>query len=445
MKKCAIYTRVSTDNQAEKFFNSCETQELKIKSFIDSQEDLTVYDVYSDPGYSGGSTNRPDLQRLLGDIKVNKIDIIISYKIDRLTRSPKDFYQMIELFEEYGVDFISVTERFDTSTPSGRLLRNIMLTFAQFERELSSERTKDKLLQRAEQGMWNGGNIPYGYKSIDKQLVPDKDQSKIIKDIFNTYLEIRCISTIHKKVKSESNLSKSQVAYILKNPVYTGKIKYNGNIYEGAHQAIISENIFNKVQALFSKKVKRYRTYKNHLFAGFIKCSECGSLMTPYHVNKHSKGKMKHYYYYRCTKTFKHDWESCGTKQINADRLEQYIFSKLNDISDDDFYINALVRMNRREKFDLGYQEGLELRESPPDLAEKMLKKHLKKIIKTIKKHLKKIIKTIQTQGGEERSLKIKKLISLIEYSPEEIKIQLKNISLLDSSAELSTSPRPNR
>lgn len=172
--KCAIYTRVSTDNQAEVEFNSCEAQGIKIRSFIKSQENMEIFKVYSDLGYTGANLNRPALIELFNDIKQNKINLVISYKIDRLTRSPKDFYQLIELFEKHNVDFFSVTERFDTSTPSGRLLRNIMLTFAQFERELTSERTKDKMLERANKGMWNGGIAPYGYKPKIKNSSPIK-------------------------------------------------------------------------------------------------------------------------------------------------------------------------------------------------------------------------------------------------------------------------------
>jgi len=149
---CAIYTRVSTDNQAEKDFSSCEAQEEKIRAFVKSQNNWEVFKVYSDAGYTGANLNRPALQELLQDIKQGKINIVLAYKIDRLTRSPKDFYQLIEFFENCKVDFISITERFDTSTPAGRLLRNIMLTFAQFERELASERTKDKMLERAKKG-----------------------------------------------------------------------------------------------------------------------------------------------------------------------------------------------------------------------------------------------------------------------------------------------------
>ena len=146
---CAIYTRVSTDNQTEKEFSSCKAQEEKIKAFVKSQNNWKVFRVYSDPGYSEANINRPALQEMFEDIKQGKINIVLAYKIDRLTRAPKDFYQLIEFFEKYKVDFISITERFDTSTPAGRLLRNIMLTFAQFERELASERTKDKMLERA--------------------------------------------------------------------------------------------------------------------------------------------------------------------------------------------------------------------------------------------------------------------------------------------------------
>jgi len=180
IKNCAIYTRVSTDLQAEKEFSSCEAQEEKIRSFVKSQDNWQIYKVYSDAGYTGANTNRPALQELLEDIKQGKIEIILAYKIDRLTRSPKDFYQLVEIFEKYNVSFISITERFDTSTPAGRLLRNIMLTFAQFERELTSERTKDKMLERAKKGLYNGGSAPYGYQRKNKKLVINQKESEII-------------------------------------------------------------------------------------------------------------------------------------------------------------------------------------------------------------------------------------------------------------------------
>ncbi len=169
--------------QAEKEFSSCENQKEKIRSFVNSQNNWQVFKIYSDAGYSGVTLNRPAIQQLLSDLKKEKIDIVLVYKIDRLTRSPKDFYQLIEFFEQSKIDFISITERFDTSTPAGRLLRNIMLTFAQFERELTSERTRDKMLECAKKGLCNGGFTPYGYSRQNKKFIPQTKEAEIIKSI----------------------------------------------------------------------------------------------------------------------------------------------------------------------------------------------------------------------------------------------------------------------
>ena len=266
MKNCVIYTRVSTDMQAEKEFSSCDAQEEKIKSFIASQNNWQVFKVYSDAGYSGANINRPGLQELFSDLKKEKIDIVLSYKIDRLTRSPKDFYQLIEFFEQSKIDFISITERFDTSTPSGRLLRNIMLTFAQFERELTSERTRDKLLERAKKGMWNGGNVPFGYERKNKKLVSLRKESEIIKSIFETYIETKSLSKVYDflketKIKNRAgkNFYKTNIGHILRNIVYAGKIKHNNNIYQGIHRQIISEEIFALAQKIHKRKLKNFR------------------------------------------------------------------------------------------------------------------------------------------------------------------------------------------
>src|SRR3989338_1136631 len=189
MKKCAVYTRVSTTMQAEVEYNSCEAQKDRILSYIKSQEDLEFFKVYSDPGFSGGDLDRPALKELLRDIQEKRVDEVLTYKIDRLTRSSKDFYALIEHFEKFNVSYVSVTERFDTSSPSGRLLRNIMLTFAQFEREMTGERIKDKLEQKAKRGMWNGSVPPIGYKKIDKKLVVDNKKALFVKELFEKFVE----------------------------------------------------------------------------------------------------------------------------------------------------------------------------------------------------------------------------------------------------------------
>ncbi len=423
--KCAIYTRVSTDNQAEKEYNSCEAQEERIKSYIKSQEELKLYQVYSDPGYSGANIERPALGRMLKDIIDGKIDCVLCYKIDRLTRSPKDFYALIELFDSNGVSFISITEHFDTATPSGRLLRNIMLTFAQFERELSAERTKDKMYQRAEKGMWNGGTVPYGYKNKDKKLVINPEESEFVKEMFKIFIETKSLAEtrrrINKKYKTRKGkkFSKTTVDNILRNPVYYGKLPYKENLYDGVHKPIITEPMFLKAQSFHKKRYKR-KTKIDHVYflQGLLKCSECGSTMTPtYTKNKHKDGITPRYTkYYRCTKTYKHEWDSCNIKSVNADKIEDFVIYKLKEISKDEKAINKIVeRTNKND----------ELKISP-------LKKQEKEKIdelRVVGSKLQNLI-DILSEVGIERFPSVRKEIENLENKKKVLEFDLEGIKL---------------
>ncbi len=409
---CAIYSRVSTDNQAEVEFNSCQAQEEKIKSFINSQENLLVYKVYVDAGFTGANLERPALQAMLREIQENKITTVIVYKIDRLTRSPKDFYALMEIFEQYKVDFISITERFDTSTPSGRLLRNIMLTFAQFERELTSERTKDKLLERANKGMWNGGSVPFGYKVVDKRLVPDGQK---LTEIFAIFAESGSLAKTYKLLKDRQifnnkdlPFSKAHLQSILRNPVYIGKMRFSGKIYQGMHQPLISEDLFNHVQTLHNDKQRKMRLYKDYLLTSLIHCAECNSMMTPAFTNK----KHGRYHYYRCTKTFKQTWDSCSTRQINADRLERFVIDNLKRSSLDTHYIDSSIFKLNFET--LGAHKGLELSASCSPIDPK-----------TVQENLKNLVSYLEKASKIEQVLTIKKYIKDILYSKESIQINM--------------------
>jgi len=435
IKNCAIYTRVSTDIQAEKEFSSCEAQEEKIKSFIQSQNNWQVFKVYSDAGYTGANTNRPALQELLEDIKQNKIDIILAYKIDRLTRSPKDFYQLIEVFDKYETDFISITERFDTSTPAGRLLRNIMLTFAQFERELTSERTKDKLLERVKKGMWNGGHTPFGYERKNKRLIINKKEAEIIRLIFETYFETSSITEVYDFLK-ENNIKNRQgnlfgkpaIAFLLRNLVYAGRVKFAGQIYQGIHQPIISGELFELAQKIHKRRIRKFRIYRDFLFGGLINCKECGYKMSACFTNKNGgpQGKLKRYYYYRCTCTNKKGWQACSIKQVSADRLEKYILENLERISIDRNYIENLV-------FKLNHS----LKSSKPDLKNSgspvgdghelsgLCSKFSKFSVETIISILQSFLSFLSQRRGVERNLLVKRFIKDIIYSKENIKIAL--------------------
>ncbi|TSC91186.1 MAG: Resolvase protein [Parcubacteria group bacterium Licking1014_17] len=419
-KNCAIYTRVSTDMQAEKEFSSCEAQEQKIRSFIASQNDWQVFKIYNDAGFSGATLQRPKIQELLLDLKKEKIDVVLVYKIDRLTRSPKDFYQLIEFFEQAKIDFISITERFDTSTPAGRLLRNIMLTFSQFERELTSERTKDKMLERARKGLCNGGFTPYGYSRQNKKLVVNSKEAEEIKSIFETYIETGSLAKTYSMLKGRNikskfgkNFSKTVLAYLLRNIVYIGRIKHRNEIYQGVHEPIISEEIFALAQKIHKEKLKNFRVYKNFLFGGLIKCEKCGSNMSGSFSNKHRDGKFdRRYYYYRCTSTTKFDWQSCPVKQVSAERLENFCLENLERILLDKNYIENLVfRLNNDSE--ARHQNGCELTKSCSKFSAENITNTLKFFVDGIKK-----------TKGIERNLFAKKFLSNIFYSPETIKFR---------------------
>jgi len=406
--------------QAEKEFSSCEAQEEKIKYFVESQNDFQIVKVYSDAGYTGANINRPALQELLNDIRQKKVDIILSYKIDRLTRSPKDFYQLIETLDRFGVDFISITERFDTSTPAGRLLRNIMLTFAQFERELTSERTRDKMMERAKKGMCNGGNSPLGYERKDKKIFINKKEAELVCLIFEKYIETGSLSKVYGYLKDNDFKNKygkpfykTAIAYLLRNILYAGKINYKGQIYQGIHEPIISEEIFDLAQQIHKKRFRRFKIYKNHLFGGLIKCEDCGSNMTPTFSNKRKNGELRRYHYYRCTSTIGKDWNTCETRQVSAERLERYILESLDRISKDKNYIENLVfRLNHAENS--GCRAGFEPTEGGLEIT-------AENVVFTLQSFLLELSRKKEI----EKNLLAKRFFKGILYSKDEIKISL--------------------
>ena len=417
--KAAIYTRVSTDMQAEVEFNSCEAQELKIRSFIKSQDNIEVYKVYSDQGYTGANIDRPALQEMLQDLKENKINMVISYKIDRLTRSPKDFYQLIEVFEAHNASFLSVTERFDTSTPSGRLLRNIMLTFGQFERELTSERTRDKLLERAKKGFCNGGNGPFGYKRENKRLVIVSEEANIVRKMFNLYLKSASLFEVYKEFKKNrifnrngQPFGKTVIGYILRNILYTGKVKHNNNLYDGLHEAIISEKLFNEVQDLHKERPKESFSFNYSLLSGLVRCKECGSIMSSAFTNKIRNNRRRRYFYYRCTKIDKLDRSFCSIKQVSADRLDSLIIEYINNLLKDKQYFDSFIFRLNHDNPEAGV--GLQLRapyfEYKPEILLKVLQN---------------IVDAADLKGKIGKRIIVKRHIEKVIYSKETIEVKI--------------------
>ena len=284
-----------------------------------------------------------------------------------------------------------------------------MLTFAQFERELASERTKDKMLQRAGKGMWNGGFVPFGYNAINKRLVVNENNAKVIRTTYDDYIEGRSVAEISKA----TGLSKSRISTILRNPIYIGKMKYAGKIYQGNHDPIISEDVFTLAQAKHKEKKLVLRLYKDYPLAGLLNCKACNSSMTPCHTNKKKKNRIKRYYYYRCTKTFKRDWTSCDVRQVSAERLEDHIFKSLERISVDKHYIDSLIfKLNNSQADDC---IGLEPTQSCSE--------SLKISVEIFEQTLRLFVKGLYERKGIEKNLWAKKFIKSIKYSKEEIAV----------------------
>ena len=318
MKKiCAIYTRKSTDERLDMEFNTLDAQRESCEAYIISQKSEgwklspTQYD---DGGFSGGTLERPGLNRLMDDIRAGKVNIVVVYKIDRLTRALTDFSKLVEVFDEYGVTFVSITQSFNTTTSMGRLTLNVLLSFAQFEREVSGERIRDKIAASKARGMWQGGRPPFGFDIGDRRLVTNKQDAPKVKKIFELYLKIGCVRKLVEElkrcgIKSRKRMSQRGLEYggkcfsrgslhsLLTNPVYIGKVRHIDKIHEGLHDAIIPQELWDAVQEMLQGKTARDRgeekqRHKN-LLTGLI-FDETGNPYTPVFTNR---GKKKYRYY----------------------------------------------------------------------------------------------------------------------------------------------------
>ena len=313
---CAVYTRKSTEHNLDLEFNSLHAQREACEAYIKSQMHegwQLIPDSYDDGGISGGSLDRPDLQRLLGDIQAGRVDNVVVYKVDRLTRSLTDFAKLVELFDKYGVSFVSVTQAFNTTTSMGRLTLNVLLSFAQFEREVIGERVRDKIAASKRKGLFMGGNIPFGYTNRDKKLVLVPEDADRVRWIFRRYLELGSMGrlleemnrlSIRTKVQTLSNgkvrggvpYGTGALAHLLKNRCYVGEISHRGAIHAADHDPIVDRQTFDAVQAsLAANALARRTTIKasGYLLTGLI-FDSAGNRMTPSHSRK--KGVRYRYY-----------------------------------------------------------------------------------------------------------------------------------------------------
>src|SRR5215218_8674511 len=301
--RCAIYTRVSTEYGLNQEFNSLDAQYDAASAYIKSQAHAgwtLIRSRYDDGGYSGGSTDRPDLQRLLDDIRSRKLDVIVVYKVDRLTRSLADFAKLVELFDANGVSFVSVTQQFNTTTSMGRLTLNVLLSFAQFEREVTSERIRDKIAASKRKGLWVGGPLPLGYLMKDGKIAVVEDEAERVRLIFRRYLELGGVNALVRNIRSKARLlatgatrggvlfGRGSLFYLLRNRFYIGEVKYKDEILPGEQPAIMDRALFDAVQQKLTDQWSTRSTIRNaseHLLTGLL-FDDANHRMVPTHATK---------------------------------------------------------------------------------------------------------------------------------------------------------------
>jgi site-specific DNA recombinase len=364
MVRCAIYTRKSTEEGLQQEFNSLDAQRESAEAYISSQQHegwVLVQDRYDDGGFTGGNMDRPALKRLLEDIEAKRIDCVIVYKVDRLSRSLLDFARLIEIFDRNQVAFVSVTQQFNTANSMGRLMLNVLLSFAQFERELISERTRDKIAASRRKGKWAGGSPILGYDvDTNSKLIINEHEAVRVRKIFDLYLEHHSLlpvvqelnkrGWVNKQWTTKSGIEKGGKAFdrtslyrLLTNVAYQGKVKYKDEVHPGEHLGILTPEVWSQTQKVLQRNGSTagapVRNKFGALLKGLIRCQPCGCLMTPSHTAKRGK----RYRYYTCTKAQKRGWDTCPSKSIPAHEIEQFIVDRIRCIGRDPDLLQATL------------------------------------------------------------------------------------------------------
>ncbi len=365
-RRCAVYTRKSSEEGLDMEFNSLDAQREACEAFIASQKNegwLLVDDRYDDGGFSGGNLERPALKRLLADIEAGRVDIVVVYKIDRLSRSLIDFAKLAAVFEPRGVTFVSVTQSFNSTSSTGKLLLNLLMSFAEFEREVIGERIRDKFAASRKKGMWMGGWAPLGYRVKDRKLVIDKTEAAKVRHIFETFARTGSATTIARELTAEGfvnrygqQLDKGRVYKILHNRVYIGEAVHKGSAYPGEHKAIIPRPLWEKVQAIFAlssrTRSNKTRAQTPALLKGLIFDAK-GRAMSPTHTRK----GQRLYRYYVSQRLIKGEQHDATINRVPAAEIERAVIDQLRILLRSPEIIVATWRAAKKDLPDLTQNE----------------------------------------------------------------------------------------
>jgi site-specific DNA recombinase len=349
--RCAIYTRVSTENGLEQEFNSLDNQREASEAYIRSQAHegwKLIRDRYDDGGFSGGSIDRPALAKLLDDVRARSVDVIVVYKVDRLTRSLADFAKLVELFDEHEVSFISVTQAFNTTTSMGRLTLNMLLSFAQFEREITGERIRDKVAASKKRGIWMGGVVPFGYRVENRALHIVEEHAELVRDLFKRYLKLGSVVRLKTVLDAENVrlpvriagtgrptggglFSRGHIYWILSNPIYVGRLRHKGQTHDGLHPAIVDQETWERVQRqLVEQTQPRAAPHRNaeSFLVGKL-YDDRGNRMGPSHAAK--GGRRWRYYVSRAILTGR-KLDAGSVTRVPAGGIEKRVFDAIKDV-----------------------------------------------------------------------------------------------------------------
>ncbi len=350
--RCAVYTRKSTDEGLDQEYNSIDAQRDAGHAYIASQRAegwIPVADDYDDPAFSGGNMERPALRRMMADIEAGKIDVVVIYKIDRLTRSLADFSKMVEVFERFGVSFVSVTQQFNTTTSMGRLMLNIMLSFAQLEREVTGERIRDKIAASKRKGMWMGGVPPLGYDVENRRLVPNENEANLIRHIFQRFVELGSGTLLFKELKLDGVTSKAWTTQdgktregkpidkgliykLLNNRTYLGELRHKEQWYQAEHPPIISRELWDQVHAILATNGRvrgnDTRATVPYLLKGIVFGND-GRALSPFHTTKKNG---RRYRYYVPQRENKEHAGASGLPRLPAAELESAVLDQLRAV-----------------------------------------------------------------------------------------------------------------
>ena len=357
--RCAIYTRKSSEDGLQLEFNSLDAQREAGEAYVSSQRHegwVCLPTLYDDGGFSGGNIERPGLQRLLHDIRDGKVDCVVVYKVDRLSRSLLDFSRIMETFENHKVSFVSVTQQFNTTHSMGRLTLNILLSFAQFEREIIGERIRDKLAAQRRKGKWTGGRPILGYdvdrSNASPKLVINAIEAPRVRQVFSWYLETRSLLEVQRLIESQSwtnkawttragrraggkAFDKNAVYAMLTNPLYVGRCVHGNKEYQGEHPPLIEESVFAEVATILRKNGRtggqEARNKHRSLLRGIIRCKACGRAM----VHTFTKRKQRMYRYYTCSRAVNSGHDQCPQPTISASTVEQEVLKHVRQLATD--------------------------------------------------------------------------------------------------------------